>query len=148
MKKLMLLILVISITGFFQVQAQARKTKAELLPDTVIGAYKAKYKKIEVDQWLEEDSDYKAIFKKGPIKYKATFNVDGKWISTSTEIEKDKVSNGIKKHLKGLDYKGWKISKCEKVETPTVPKMFIVKIKKGKEEQVLNFDATGKILTK
>jgi len=148
MKKLLLLaiafILAISLPGF----SQETKTKAALLPDTVIGAYKAKYKKIEVDQWYEEDGNYKAAFKKGAAKYKAVFNVDGKWLSTSTEVDKDKVSAGIKKSLKNSDYKDWKITHCDKTETPAVPKMFYVKVKKGKEEKTLAFDATGKMLDK
>jgi hypothetical protein len=148
MKKILtlsFLFIVVSVACSF---GQETKTKAELLPDTVIGAFKAKYKKVEVDQWLEEDGNYKAVFKKGPAKYKATFNVDGKWLATSTEVDKDKVSGGIKKSLKNSDYKDWKIAKCEKTETPEVQKMYYVKVKKGKEEKTLAFDATGKMLDK
>lgn len=88
------------------------------------------------------------FIKKGPIKYKATFNVDGKWLSTSSEVDKDKVSGGIKKSLKNSEYKDWKISRCEKTETTEIPKMYFVKIKKGKEEKTLSFDVTGKMLDK
>jgi hypothetical protein len=146
MKKIILLLFVFIIACTANSYAQETKIKAELLPDTVAGAYKAKYKKIEVDQWYEEDGNYKAAFKKGPVRYKAAFNVDGKWLSTSTEVEKDKISGGIKKSLKNSEYKDWKVARCEKTETPEVPKMFYVKVKKGKEEKVLAFDAAGKML--
>lgn len=145
MKKPIVIFFILWIAGLHNLQAQERKTKVSLLPDTIIGAYKAKYKKIEVDQWYEDDGNYKALFRKGPAKYKATFNVDGKWLSTSTEIDKDKMNGGIKKYLKGSEFKDWKVARCEKVETPVVPKMYVVKLKKKKEEQVLNFDEKGKI---
>ena len=148
MKKIFVLVFVLVSAVVASGYAQETKIKAALLPDTVIGSYKAKYKKIEVDQWLEEDGNYKAVFKKGPVKYKATFNVDGKWLSTSTEVDKDKISGGIKKSLKNSDYKDWKIVRCDKTETPDVPKMYYVKVKKGKEDKILSFDATGKMLDK
>lgn len=148
MKKNLITCLLVCIFGLNMCFAQETKIKAALLPDTVIGAYKAKYKKLEVDQWFEEDGNYKAAFKKGPIKYKAAFNVDGKWLFTSTEVEKDKLSGGIKKSLKNSDYKEWKIVRCEKTETPEIPKMYYVKLKYKKEEKRIAFDATGKLLDK
>ena len=146
MKRSGLLTLLFLILVSVSVHAQDKKIKAALLPDTVLGSYKAKYKKLEVDQWMEGDGNYKAVFRKGPAKYKATFNSDGKWLSTSTEVDKDKISGGIKKSIKNSEFKDWKIVRCERTETPEIPKQYFVKLKKGKETKTLVFDVTGKML--
>lgn len=145
MKKIIVLFAVLAVTINFSV-AQEKKVKAALVPESVLSAYKEKYKKLEVKNWYQNGDMYAAMFEKGDNDFKATFNSDGKWIQTSTKIKEAQVSGAVKKSLKNTEWGEWKMQECYKVENPEYKKLFELHLKKGKEVKVLSFDPTGKAI--
>ena len=124
--------------------AQEKKIKAALVPESVLGGYKEKYKKLEVKDWYQDGDNYIAVFERGEGTYRATFNGDGKWMQTSTKIKEAQVSGAAKKSIKNTEWNDWKMDDCYKVETPEYKKLFEIHLKKGKEKKILSFDPTGK----
>jgi putative PepSY-like beta-lactamase-inhibitor len=145
MKKTLLLIVVL-FTSFNFSFAQEKKIKAPLVPESVLNAYKEKYKKLEIKSWYQDGDMYSAVFDKGENTYKAFFNSDGKWLKTTTKIKEAQVSGAVKKAIKNTEWSDWKMSECYKVETPEYKKIFELHLKKGKEVKVLSFDPTGKAI--
>ncbi|MEO5571357.1 MAG: PepSY-like domain-containing protein [Bacteroidia bacterium] len=143
MKKILLSIFVL-ITSFNFSIAQEKKIKAPLVAESVLNAYKEKYKKLEVKSWYQDGDMYAAVFDKGESTFKAYFNSDGKWIKTSAKIKESQVSATVKKSIKNTEWSDWKMSECYKVETPEFKKLFELHLKKGKEIKILSFDAAGK----
>lgn len=145
MKRIFLL-LIVCISSFNFSFAQEKKIKEALVPESVLKAYKEKYKKLPVNAWMQEEDMYHAVFEKGEGKYKATYTSDGKWTQTSTKIKEEAVSGAVKKAVKNTEWKDWKLSESYKVETPEFKKLFVLHLKKGKEKKILSFDPTGKAI--
>jgi hypothetical protein len=145
MKKLWLVLIVLFTSFNFSI-AQEKKIKADLVPESVLNAYKEKLKKQEVKNWYQDGDIYSAVYDKGENTYKAVFNSDGKWIKTSTKIKEAQVSATVKKSIKNTEWSDWKISECYKVENPEYKKLFELHMKKGKEIKVLSFDPSGKAI--
>lgn len=126
--------------------AQEKKIKEALVPESVLNAYKEKYKKLPVNAWMQSEEGYMAVFEKGEGKYKATFSNDGVWKQTSTKVKDEAVSGAVKKAIKNTEWKDWKMEESYKVETPEFKKLFVLHMKKGKEKKILSFDPTGKAI--
>lgn len=144
MKKILLVITFIFPVIFSN--AQEKKIKADLVPESVLNAYKEKYKKLEVKSWYEEEKYYAAVFDKGESTFKAFFMNDGTWTRTVTKVKSEAVSGAVKKSIKNTEWKEWKIDESYKVETPEHKKLFELHMKKGKEKKILTFDPTGKAI--
>lgn len=145
MKQILLCCFIFSLTNNLAT-AQEKKIKESLVPESVLSGYKEKYKKIPVDAWLQDESNYIAAFEKANAKYKASFTSDGTWVQTSTKIKEESVSGAVKKSIKNTEWKDWKLSESYKVETPAEKKIYVLHLKKGKEKKILSFDPTGKAL--
>ncbi len=138
-----LLILILLLTAMPGI-AQQKKIKESLVPESVLNAYKEKYKKTPVNNWYEGEGGYSAVFDKGESTYKAFFTNGGEWIKTVTRVKESAISAAVKKTIKNTEWRHWKMTDSYKVETPQAKKLFEIHLKKGKDKKVLLFDPSGK----
>lgn len=118
----------------------AMNCKAQDVPSVVKNAFEKSFPNTTVKKWDKEDGNYEANFSKDGKTMSATFDANGAWKETETDIKVAElpasVSNYIKANYKGADIKEAAITETAK------GKMYEAEVK-GKD---LLFDLQGKFI--
>jgi len=89
------------------------------VPNSVSAAFAAKYPKAELKKWSETKGSYVAEAKDGPQKFYATFDQNGNWVSTASNISWSwKLPSDVRASLRNSKYAAWKIDGIKKVDSP------------------------------
>ena len=101
-------------------------------------------KKIE---WRDKLTNFQAFFLTGQTKCEAKFSLDGKWISTEKQMNKDSIPEKIKAGLRLSKYADWSIHSAYILDFPDQPVQYhIVVTNDNSPNKILFFDETGQIL--
>ncbi|MDY6380846.1 MAG: PepSY-like domain-containing protein [Bacteroidales bacterium] len=85
------------------------------IPDEVTSAFKKKFPRAEVKQWKQEGENYRATYDRRGLEAELLMQKDGTFISTTTNMEKDRYPRLITKDL-ALRYPKAKIEKFQKID--------------------------------
>src|SRR5574344_295628 len=100
-----------------KVDIETPETQVEVkIPDAITKAFGKKYPRIDVNEWKQEDTCYRAYFKnRQGVDVQTLFKPDGSIVSMTTEVNKDRYPRQIKKDL-AERYPKAKVKTFQKVE--------------------------------
>ncbi len=114
--------------------------KAQNVPASVKSAFQKSFPGITVKKWDKEDGGYEANFNKDGKTMSATFDANGNWQETETDIKVSELPSAVSNYIKA-NYKGARIKEAAITETAK-GKMYEAEVK-GKD---LLFDMQGRFL--
>lgn len=126
MKKQILIFLVLLMT--FSVIAQQKRIKQNQVPQKVRQAFKAKYPDVDVKSWEKKNETYIGKYRWNKKKYKVTFDMNGKWIKTVTELKWKEVPESVKIVYNKSTYKKWRIDNIMQVDSSSGSIVYILEI--------------------
>jgi hypothetical protein len=128
--------------------ARAQKISADKIPPAVTAAFNTKFPKAEKVKWeMEDKKDFEANFKIGTVEQSATFNPEGKWVETETEIEASQLPQAIQQAV-AKQFAGYKTKEASQVENEKNGSLYEVEVAKGKEIVEISFSPKGDVLGK
>jgi hypothetical protein len=114
---------------------------AQNVPETVKSAFSKIFPNTAVKKWDKEGGNYEANFTKDGKTMSATFDAQGNWKETETDIKIGELPPAVLDYVK-INYKGASIKEASIVSNPAAKKMYEAEVK-GKD---LLFDENGKFL--
>src|SRR5206468_966913 len=78
---------------------------AQNVPETVKNAFAKSFPNTTVKKWDKEDSNYEANFTKDGKSMSATFDANGTWMETETDIKISELPAAVTDYVKS-NYKG------------------------------------------
>lgn len=136
----MILVLIATVS----ISACGEKVEA---PEKVKTAFLQKYPNATKIKWEKEnEKEWEAEFKLDGKEYTVSFDSDGKWLETETEIKKSEIPEAVKSLIDSL-YAGYKIDEAEFVET-SQGKFYEFELEKGESEIEVSISPEGKLIAK
>ena len=90
----------------------------ENVPEKVKSAFNKKYSGAKKVDWdMEEKNEWEAEFEMNKKEMSATFDQNGKWLETETEIEESQLPEAVTLSLKN-NFKGYETEEAEYLESP------------------------------
>ena len=124
----------------------ALSTQAQtIVPMSVKQAFAEKFPMAADLQWETEDEAIEVEFKLSDAATEATFDADGNWLATETEIKTSKLPGAVRRAAKA-QFPGYEIEEAELLSTPDWERAFSLELKKGDEMIEAIFDPKGKLL--
>jgi hypothetical protein len=121
--------------------------QANPVPAPVSNNFVSMFPEAKNVEWRDKLSDFQVFFMSGHAKCEAKFSLNGKWISTEKQIEKDSIPDKIKETLRSGKYAGWDIQSAYELIFPDQPAQYhIVVIKDNSPKKILFFDYTGQMM--
>jgi len=117
---------------------------AQDVPSAVTKSFKAKFPNAKEVDWNESDEGFEADFYMGNENKVVTFNENGNWLQTSTNLEEGKFPPLITKAVKAK-YNSVEVESVQMVETNTST-IYNVSASNDQASYTLKLDKTGKIL--
>lgn len=114
---------------------------AQNVPVAVKTAFEKSFPNTTVKKWDKEDGNYEANFTKDSKTMSATFDANGKWMETETDIKVSELPAAVANYVK-LNYKGAAIKEASILSNTESKKMYEAEVK-GKD---LVFDENGKFV--
>ena len=114
---------------------------AQSTPEAVKASFAKNFPGLTVKKWDKEDGNYEANFSKDGKTMSATFDANGKWMETESDIKVSELPLSVANYVK-TNYKGAAIKEAATIEKPGGEKMYEAEVK-GKD---LLFDMKGKFL--
>lgn len=96
---------------------------------------------------MEKNTAYEANFKLSNVEESATFDSNGNWMETETEIKVSELPQSIQQTL-SKQFAGYKIHEASKVEDVPHGNCFEVEIKKDKVKYDVKLNDKGEVLSK
>lgn len=142
MKNIILLVIAAcSFTGLY-----AQKISGEKVPAAVLNTFKTKFPTAAGAKWeMENTTEYEVNFKSDGEDHSATFDKNGNWLETETEIEISSLPKVVSNAIGSL-YNGYQVKEAEKLDTPDKGMLYEVELKKGNEILEVQVSADGKVL--
>ena len=135
-------------SALMSITASAQNISADKVPASVIKSFKAKFPSAENVKWeLENKNEYEAVFKTKGVEQSASFEMNGKWMETETEMKISELSAEIQKSVT-KNYAGYKIDEASKVESAQHGNCYEVKVEKAKESFEVMMKSKGEIISK
>ncbi len=126
----------------------AQKLTADKVPAAVRNAFKAKFPKVTNAKWAMEDkTEYEAKFTLDSAKHSASFDKDGKWLETETEIEIAKLPQEVSGSIL-KNFPAYKIKEAAQLQKPGNANLYEVELVKGNETIEVQLKDTGEIVNK
>ena len=114
---------------------------AQNIPAAVNQAFAKAFPGTTVKKWDKEDGNYEANFSKDGKTMSATFDANGKWMETETDIKISELPAAVTDYVKA-NYKSATIKEAAIISNPSSSKIYEAEVK-GKD---LLFDETGKFI--
>ncbi len=134
--------------AFLSVSVNAQKITADKVPAAVTNSFKAKFPKAEKVTWeLEKKTSYEANFKLNNAEQSSTFDANGKWMETETEIKISELPQAIQQTM-SKQFADYKIHEACKLEDVQHGHCYEVEIKKDKVKYDVLLNDKGEVLSK
>ena len=114
---------------------------AQNIPAQVSNAFAKAFPATTVKKWDKEDGNFEANFSKDGKTMSATFDANGKWLETETDIKITELPAAVTSYI-NTNYKGASIKEAAVISNPSSSKLYEAEVK-GKD---LLFDEQGKFL--
>lgn len=145
MKKYLIMLLC---AAFMSISVYAQKISADKVPAAASSAFKSKFPGATKVGWeLENVNEYEAEFKLNGEEMSASYDKEGKWMETETEIKVSALPAAIQSALK-KNFAEFKVKEASKIESAKNGNCFEAEIEKGKESYEALFTPEGKLLSK
>jgi uncharacterized membrane protein YkoI len=139
------LLLTIIVATFTSMNASAQTDKE--VPAYVKNTFSQKFPKATKVKWdNEEENEWEAEFKMDGKEYTASFDNNGKWLETESDIESKEIPSTVKATL-DKEFLGYKIKESDISETDN-GKVYEFDLKKGDVEIEVAIDINGKVINK
>lgn len=126
----------------------AQKLKSTDVPEAVKKSFAERFAKAKEVKWSKESAAvFEAEFEVAEKEQSATFDTNGQWLGTETEIKTAELPASVKATL-DKEFHGFTIKEAEKAETPGNADFFEVELKNGNVNYDVQLSADGKILKK
>ena len=110
-------IIMLLFAAYISNAAFAQKISVDKVPAPVMSAFKAKFPMLGKVKWeMESANEYEAGFKSNGVKQSASFDQNGKWIETETEIKVSQLPTVVQQSI-AKQFAGFKIEEASKVES-------------------------------
>lgn len=129
--------------GGFVISACAQKVEA---PDAVKSAFNTKFSAAQGVVWEQEGEAWEADFKMKNVKMSASFDVNGGWLATETEMKTKEAPEVVTSALE-KGFAGWELEELESVEMANF-QGYEVSIEKDEKEMEVLISSTGEIVNK
>ena len=117
------------------------------VPVSVSNHFTTMFPEAKSIEWRDKQTNFQVFFLTGHAKCEAKFGLDGKWISTEIQMNKDSIPEKIKESLRSSKYADWNIQSAYVLDFPDQPVQYhIVVTKDNSPNKILFFDQTGQIL--
>ncbi|MBW7890983.1 MAG: PepSY-like domain-containing protein [Chitinophagaceae bacterium] len=142
MKKILVMMIVVSIGFVFSSTAQIRKIPAE-----VTNAFSEKYPDAKDVEWKDNLSSFIVSFEKEGENLEARFNKKGEWQSTEKLIEVDDLPEKVEDGFEKSKYSDWEVKSVYKIELPKDELQYRLRVAKSDiQQRNLLFNEKGKLL--
>lgn len=142
MKKILVMMIVLSIGFVFSSTAQIRKIPAE-----VTNAFSEKYPDAKDVEWKDNLSFFIVAFEKDGENLEARFNKKGEWQSTEKLIEADDLPEKVEDGFEKSKYSDWEVKSVYKIELPKDELQYRLRVAKSDiQQRNLLFNEKGKLL--
>jgi len=142
MKKILVMMIVVSIGFVFSSTAQIRKIPAE-----VTNAFSEKYPDAKDVEWKDNLSFFIVAFEKDGENLEARFNKKGEWQSTEKLIEADDLPGKVEDGFEKSKYSDWEVKSVYKIELPKDELQYRLRVAKSDiQQRNLLFNEKGKLL--
>jgi hypothetical protein len=126
--------------------ACAQNLKEADVPVAVKEAFAKRFSSVKNVKWSKEnDREFEVDFKSAQGDQSANFDVNGKWLSTETEVSLKSLPALVQQTVK-KNFAGYKAEETEKAETPDNGNFYEIKLEKGEKTIVAQITAGGKVL--
>ncbi|NOX86420.1 MAG: hypothetical protein GXO86_10745 [Chlorobi bacterium] len=117
----------------------------EKVPEKIKAAFNQKFPGAkEVDWDMEKNNVWEAEFEMNEKEMSATFDQNGKWLETETEIEEDELPAAVKETLNS-QFKDYEVDEAEYVESPETSG-YEIELEGNKKEFEVLIGKDGKVL--
>jgi hypothetical protein len=114
---------------------------AQNVPSPVSEAFQKKFPNTAVKKWDKEDLNYEANFTKDGKTMSATFDANGKWLETETDIKVSELPASVTEYI-NTKYNNAIIKEAAIINNPQRKKMYEAEVK-GKD---ILFDEKGRFV--
>ncbi len=143
MKKLMTLMVCVA----FTISISAQKPKEDA-PAAAKSAFAAKYPTAQKVKWsVEKPGEFEVDFTLNKVESSALFDTSGKFLESESEVTNADLPAAVKAIL-AKDFAGFKLDEITKATDAKGVVTYEMQAAKGKDKLALDFDATGKLLSK
>ncbi|MES2567303.1 MAG: PepSY-like domain-containing protein [Bacteroidota bacterium] len=94
--------------------ANAQKIKQAKVPATVKEAFNKQYPNAKVESWEKEDTNYEAVFELNNVETSASYDRNGRFISSEVEIKKTDLPKAVADYI-ATNMPGKKIKDTSKI---------------------------------
>ena len=145
MKRIVMMML---FAGLVYTSSVAQKITTDKVPALVMRAYKSTFPQATQQSWgMEGKTTYEVVFYNGKKKQSATYEADGTWRETETEIKFSELPHAVSAAF-NKQFGGFNIQETTMVETPDKGTLYELVINKGKEGYEVQFSAKGDLVKK
>ncbi len=117
---------------------------AQTPPSSVLNNFNSKFPGATKVKWnQEEENEWEAEFKLNGNELSASFDNEGTWLETETDIKETDLPTVVKTKLT-TNYWGYEMQEIEKIEKPGFSG-FEIAIEKGEEELEIQINPDGTI---
>lgn len=142
MKKILGMMIVLSIGFVLSSTAQIRKIPAE-----VTNAFSEKYPEARDIEWKDNLSAFVVSFEKDGENLEARFNKKGEWQSTEKLIEADDLPGKVEDGFEKSKYSDWEVKSIYRIELPQDELQYRLRVAKSDiQQRNLLFNEKGRLL--
>ncbi|MBS2100968.1 PepSY-like domain-containing protein [Carboxylicivirga linearis] len=109
-------------------------------PKKVETSFTQKFSNAQSPEWEQEGDEWEVEFKLSGNEMSASFDNNGKWLETESEVKKKDVPAEIFKAVT-LKFEGWEIEEIERIEKPDFKGYEIALEKEETETEILVSDS-------
>ncbi|MEI7831340.1 MAG: PepSY-like domain-containing protein [Prolixibacteraceae bacterium] len=140
-------LLTVLVCMIFVVGTYAQKPKEDA-PAAAKSAFAAKYPAAQKVKWsVEKPGEFEVDFILNKVESSALFDASGKFLESETEVSNADLPAAVKAIL-AKDFAGYKLDEITKATDTKGVVTYEMQAAKGKDKLSLDFDATGKLLSK
>ncbi len=145
MKRIVMMLL---LAGVVYSSSVAQKITTDKVPALVTRAFRSTFPQSSQQSWsMEGKTIYEVVFFNGNKKQSATFDADGTWRETETEIKFNELPHAVSAAF-NKRFGGFNIQETTMVETPDKGTLYELVVNKGKEGYEIQFSAKGELVKK
>jgi hypothetical protein len=117
------------------------------VPASVMGQFTSMFPEAKNTEWRNKQTNFQVFFITDNSKCEAKFDLEGKWISTEKQINRDSLPRKIQDSLRSGRYADWSIQSVYAMRFPDKPVQYhIVITKDNLPNKILFVDQSGRLI--
>ncbi|MDF2436346.1 MAG: hypothetical protein K0Q95_722 [Bacteroidota bacterium] len=95
----------------------AQKIQSSDVPQSILNTFHNAYLNAENPQWEMDYDNYEVKFKNNKAETTTTYNKDGKWMKTETQVSRSSMPDAVKESL-SKEFDSYNVNDIERVDKP------------------------------